>query len=80
MSRSLRPDVRNPVLALPATQELIAFLADQPDTRERVRALLNNICTQANEKAAESFRKNKYMMFAYWKIVRVYAGHIRRAI
>lgn len=75
--RSNRPEVRNPVLALPA----FAAVAELPaDARQALRSLVLNVRDQARAKGDESLRQNKYMMFAYWRVVGVYAGHIARAI
>jgi hypothetical protein len=77
MDRSNRAEVRNPVLALPAMRDLRAL---DPGTRALVRRLIQDIRAQANVKAAASFATCKWMMFAYWKIVGVYANHIQRAL
>ncbi len=75
--RSNRAEVRNPVLALPAMQDLMAL---EPGTRALVRRMIQDLRAQANLKAAASFATCKWMMFAYWKIVGVYANHIQRAL
>lgn len=77
MTRSLRADVRNPVLALPATKALRALpLA----TREALAAVLAELTTDARERAEKCWRTHKGPMALYWKCVAVYAGHIRRAL
>lgn len=75
--RSLRPDVRNPVLALPGLQ---AVLALSPETRGALCVLLVSIRDEARAKAQKSWKQNKAPMAAYWKVVGVYVEHIRRAI
>jgi hypothetical protein len=69
--------VRNPVLGLPAMQGIIA--TDAP-WRGELRELLIQLRDQARAKGEESMRKNKYMMFAYWKVASVYINHIARAL
>lgn len=41
-------------------------------------AMLNALRAAALRQAAESQRKNKWMMVAYWRVVAVYAGHFAR--
>lgn len=73
--RSLRREVRNPVLALPATQRLLDL---PPDAREVVRGLLTDLAIDARLRAQESWRKNKGPMAAYWKAVGAYANHFAK--
>lgn len=75
--RSLRPDVRNPVLALPAARQLQGL---DPATRAIVRAVFVDLQTSAQAKAAESLRRHKAPMYCYWKAVGVYARHIARVL
>lgn len=77
MSRSLRPDVRNPVLNLPGVAEL---RAQPPEVRAAVAEIIGAISLDARARAQESWRKNKGPMAAYWKAVGAYATHIKRAI
>lgn len=77
MSRSLRPDVRNPVLALPAVAELLAL---PPSARSALRALLRDLAADARARAQKAWRTNKAPMAAYWKSVAVYATHTARAL
>jgi hypothetical protein len=75
--RSLRADVRNPLLQLPA----IAGLRALPDAeREQICALLRELAGDARERAQKCWRKNKAPMAAYWKTVAVYATHTARAL
>jgi hypothetical protein len=69
--------VHNPVLALPAAQRIIA--GDAP-WRDDLRELLMELRDQAIAKGDESLRKNKYMMFAYWRVAGVYMTHIARVL
>lgn len=75
--RSIKPDVRNPVLALPAIRQL----RDLDDSsREALRAILRDLAIDARQRADESWRRHKAPMAAYWKAVSVYAGHLARAL
>jgi hypothetical protein len=75
-SRSLRADVRNPVLGLPSAAQLSAL---PPEARKVLRALLLDIRADSAKRAQECWRRHKAPMAAYWKAVSVYAGHIARA-
>lgn len=75
--RSLRPDVRNPVLGLPSADRLAAL---PPEAREALAAILKDIRISAHARAQESWRKNKGPMAVYWKAVGAYATHIYRAV
>lgn len=76
-SRSLRPDVRNPVLRLPAAQRILML----PEPQRRLLAeLLMDLRRDALERADTCWRRHKAPMAVYWKAVGVYAGHIARAI
>jgi hypothetical protein len=76
-TRSLRPDVRNPVLQLPAVARLDAL---DERSRAALRCVPMDLRTDAQAKAAKCWRAHKAMMAAYWQIVAVYAGHIARAL
>lgn len=75
--RSARPDVRNPLLQLPAVERLQML---PPESRFALRALLLDLRTDAQARATESWRRNKAPMAAYWKAVAVYAGHAARLL
>ena len=73
--RSNRPDVRNPLLALPSAEAIRAL----PDaTRAALRALLLDIRRDAQARAETCWKRHKAPMAAYWKAVAVYAGHTAR--
>jgi hypothetical protein len=74
--RSMRPSVRNPVLALPAAQDLAKFMAGQPSARARFRAMYQQLAKQARANADKCWRTHKAPMAAYWKACAVYARHI----
>lgn len=77
VARSLRSDVRNPMLKLPAIARL-----DELDEQSRaaLRAVLMDIRADAQVNAAKCWRTHKAPMAAYWKVVAVYAGHIARTL
>ena len=51
-----------------------------PESRQAVSLMLAALRNLADEAAAESGRKAKWMMFAYWKVVAVYAKHFAAAV
>jgi hypothetical protein len=76
-TRSLRTDVRNPVLALPAMRQLLELPAEQ---RHAIAELLGELAKDCQGRADKAWRKHKAPMAAYWKAAGVYSGHIRRAL
>lgn len=50
-----------------------------PQQRAALGGMLDELRIFALEASNESLRRNKYVMFAYWRVVAVYAGHFRRA-
>lgn len=75
--RSLRTDVRNPILALPSARRLAQL---SPEAREVLHDLLGELAQDARDRAETCWRRHKAPMAAYWKACAVYAGHIRRAL
>jgi hypothetical protein len=75
-ARSNKPEVRNPVLKLPAIAQ---FKALPPEARAALIAMLRDLSTDARGKAEKSWRTNKAPMAAYWKAVAVYARHLALA-
>lgn len=73
--RDRRAEVRNPVLALPASSQLQALPAD---SRQALRAVLIDLRDDARARAAECWKKHKAPMACYWKAVSVYANHLAR--
>lgn len=69
----------NPVLGLPAAQELSALLAEQPEIGAAFCRLLTQLGEQADAQAEHAWRKRKAPMAAYWRACAVYARHIARA-
>lgn len=76
-ARSLRPEIRNPLLALPELQQ---FLDLSPEVRLAACALLVAIRDLCRANAEKSWRKSKAPMAFYWKVTGVYVEHLRRAI
>ena len=77
ISRASRASVRNPVLALPATRQLVQL---DPVVRSNLRAVLIDLAADARARAEESWRRHKALMAVYWKAVAVYAGHLARVL
>jgi hypothetical protein len=75
--RSSRPDVRNPILALPEVQALLDL---PPESRAALASVLTGIARTKREMAEHSWRRNKGPMALYHKIVGVYAGHTARVL
>lgn len=75
--RSIRPDVRNPVLGLPGVAELQTL---PPEVRAALALVIRSIGKDARCRAQESWRRNKGPMAAYWKAVGAYCTHTERAI
>lgn len=75
--RDRRAEVRNPVLALPASARLLAL---DPDSKAALRAVLLDLRDDCRARAAESWRKHKAPMACYWKAVSVYANHLARLL
>lgn len=76
-ARSLRTDIRNPLLALPAFHRLRGF---SPEQREALRTVLRALAADARARAEKCWRKHKAPMAAYWKAVAVYAAHAARGL
>jgi len=75
VTRSLRCDVRNPLLRLPAADRIATL---PPDARAALAELLADIAIDARARAESCWHKRKAPMAAYWKAVAVYASHARR--
>ena len=73
--RSSRPDVRNPLLSLPAAARIAAL---PPEARAALRALCTDLSKEARAKAEQCWRSHKAPMAAYWKAVSVNARHTAR--
>lgn len=78
--RSSLPEVRNPLLALPAAVELADLLADQPQLRRAFKRLCRQLKAQCREKEAEAYRTRKGPMVQYWMSTGTWAGHLSAAV
>ncbi len=76
-ARSSRPEIRNPILALPA---IIRLRALDPEVRLVLQELLLDLQHDARQRADASWRRRKPPVAAYWAACGVYAGHIARAL
>ena len=76
-ARSVRREVRNPVLALPAFARLAALPAE---SRDAIAAILGDLVTDCRARADKSWRTHKAPMALYWKATGVYANHLKRAL
>lgn len=73
--RSIRADVRNPLLSLPSARALQSL---PPEAQAAIRALCKDISADARARAEKCWRTHKAPMAAYWKAVAVYANHTAR--
>lgn len=71
--RSSKAEVRNPLINLPAAQQILAL---PPESRQALAALLCDLASDVRFRAERSWRQSKAPMAAYWKSVSVYAGFI----
>lgn len=77
MSRSLRAEVRNPLLQLPAARAIAEL---PPESRTALRKLLLELRADARARAEHAWRTHKGPMALYWKCVAVYANHASRLL
>ena len=75
--RSSRPEVRNPLMDLPAFRQLQTL--DGP-SRAVLRALLIDLRDQARARGNDLWLRNKPWSGVYWRVVSVYAGHTARLL
>lgn len=77
LARSSSPDVRNPLLKLPAA----AALAVLPEVdRRRLRGLLDEIRREARARGDVLWSRRKFREAAFWRACSVYAGHAARLV
>lgn len=77
LSRSSRPEVRNPLLALPSATRAL----DMPDeARTWLIAFLYDIRKDAQVKAVKAWESYKAPTAMYWRIIAVYSGHIAKVL
>lgn len=67
----------NPLLVLPAGQELMKLPAED---RKRIANVMRALRRQANTEAEKSWSKRKGPMAAYWRAVSTYARHMAHAL
>lgn len=67
----------NPLLVLPAGQELMELPAED---RKRIANVMRALRRQANTEAEKSWAKRKGPMAAYWRAVSTYARHMAHAL
>lgn len=77
LPRSIRREVRNPILALPAAQRILVLPAPE---RALLAALLQELAIESAARAQEAWRRHKAPMAAYWKACSVYARHLARLL
>ena len=75
--RSARPEVRNPVLSLPAFKALRAL---DPPVRALLIALLRDLQRDARARAQQNWARHKPPVAAYWAAIGVWAGHAAKAL
>jgi hypothetical protein len=77
MNRSNRREVRNPVLALPAAQKIIA---EGAPWRADLRQLFLELRDDCRGRADKCWRTHKGPMALYWKTTGVIANHVARVL
>lgn len=75
VTRSNRPDVRNPLLKLPSAAAVAAL---PPEAKAALRALALDASKAWRELGNECWRRHKAPMAAYWKTWAVNARHLAR--
>lgn len=76
--RSSRPEVRNPLLALPSARRLGDWL--EPAAARLLAAFLEDLARDCAARAKDAWRTHKAPMALYWKICSVYARHLARVV
>lgn len=80
VTRSLRADVRNPLLQLPAAARLAELCRDNPELAKTMHQLLVELREDCRSRADEAWRKHKAPMACYWKAAGVYVNHTSRIV
>lgn len=70
--RMNQPEVRNPLVLLPAAQAMQAL---EPTAKAAMRSLLLDLSKDCRVRAEKAWRTHKGPMAAYWKAQAVYARH-----
>lgn len=77
LPRSSRPEVRNPILAMPCA----ARVQDMPpEARAWLVLFLQDLRKESRAKAALSWRTHKAPLALYHKVVAVWASHLIQAL
>lgn len=77
LSRSKRPEVRNPVLGLPCAARAGEM---PPEARDWLILFLQELRVHARQKAKESLRKAKPPLYLYWSVQAVWAFHLAKVL
>ena len=77
ITRSLLPEVRNPLLRLESARRLADWLRGT-ELAPQLAVLLEDLARDARLQAQASWRSHKAPMALYWKIVAVYTRHLAR--
>ena len=77
MNRSLRAEVRNPLLLLPSASAMSNL---DPAAKAALRALLKDLQADSRKRAEEAWKAGKAPMAVYWRAVSVYANHSSRLL
>jgi hypothetical protein len=75
--RSSRADVRNPVLAIPESADLLAL---PMESRVALARFLSGLAKHCRAKADLCWRTHKAPMALYWKVCAVWARHLSVAL
>ena len=75
MSRSNRPDVRNPLMKLPSAKDIAAL---PPEARAALRSLALEASKAWRALGDECWKRHKPPMAAYWRAWSVNARHLAR--
>lgn len=73
VARANLPEVRNPILRLPAAQELMALPADQ---RAVIKRILRDLKAQCRVEEARVYRQRKGPLVQYYMAMGTIMGHL----
>ena len=79
MNRSSQPETRNPLLALPAAQDLAQLMADNPELKRTFKQLCRELKRQCKAQEANAIKRRKGPMVSYWMSTGTWAGHLANA-
>lgn len=75
--RANRAEVRNPVLALPCATRAASM---PPEARRWLLEFLQDLRSEARDRAAECLRRHKAPLYLYWKVCQVWSGHLAKVL